>query len=117
MRMNAICKIVALMSACAGVCAPAQAGTLACEGGIASEGESRVALVYKCGQPVLRDTFCAPIYYKGSRNPVPEPIASHFVPCVDVEEWVYERGPGNLVATVRLRGGKVQSITYGRAPT
>ena len=29
---------------------------------------------------------------------------------------VYDRGPGNLVATVRFRSGVVQSITYGRQP-
>ncbi len=114
--MNAICKLVGLIAVTA-LWTSSRAGTLACDGGIASEGESRLSLVYKCGQPVARDAFCAPVYYKGSRNPVPEPIASHVVPCVDVEEWVYERGPGNLLATVRLRGGKVQSITYGRAPT
>jgi hypothetical protein len=33
-----------------------------------------------------------------------------------VEEWLYERGPGNLVATVRVRAGVVQSIRYGRVP-
>jgi hypothetical protein len=29
---------------------------------------------------------------------------------------VYDRGTGNLLATVRFRSGVVQSITYGRAP-
>jgi hypothetical protein len=32
------------------------------------------------------------------------------------EDWVYERGAGNLVATVRIRGGRIQAIFYGRAP-
>ena len=31
----------------------------------------------------------------------------------DIEEWLYDRGPGNLMATVRFRGGVVQSIRYG----
>jgi hypothetical protein len=38
------------------------------------------------------------------------------VPCLPVEEWVYDRGPGNLVATVRFRSGIVHSIVYGRSP-
>jgi hypothetical protein len=92
------------------------AESLRCENGIASEGDSRLAIAYKCGPPLLRDSYCAPVFYSGSLNTVPEPFASAYVPCIHTEEWLYERGPGNLLATVRLRGGKVQSITYGREP-
>ena len=42
--------------------------------------------------------------------------ASAFVPCQLTEDWLYDRGPGNLMATVRLRGGSVLSIVYGREP-
>ena len=94
----------------------AWAESLRCQNGIASEGDSRIALVYKCGQPFLRDNYCAPVYYSGSFYTVPDPIASLYVPCVYTEEWLYERGPGELVAVIRMRGGKVQSITYGRQP-
>jgi len=94
--------------------AAAHAESLRCQNGIAAEGDSRLAVVYKCGQPSLRDNYCAPVYYSGSVNLVPEPIAGLYVPCVYTEEWLYERGPGEFVAVVRLRGGKVQSITYGR---
>jgi len=92
------------------------AESLRCQNGIAAEGDSRLAVVYKCGQPVLRDNYCAPVYYSGSVFPVPEPIAGVYVPCVYTEEWLYERGPGEFLAVVRMRGGKVQSITYGREP-
>jgi hypothetical protein len=92
------------------------AETLRCENGIASEGDSRLAVAYKCGQPTLRDNYCAPVYYSGSVYVVPEPIASSYVPCLYTEDWLYERGPGRLVAVVRMRGGKVQSINYSRQP-
>ena len=94
----------------------ASAESLRCQNGIASEGDSRIALVYKCGQPALRDNYCAPVYYSGSFYTVPDPIASLYVPCVYTEEWLYECGPGELVDVIRMRGGKVQSITYGRQP-
>ena len=94
----------------------AQAESLRCANGIASEGDSRIAVVYKCGEPKLRDSYCAPVYYSGTFYTVPDPIASLYVPCVQTEEWLYERGPGELVAVLRLRGGKVQSISYGRQP-
>ncbi len=94
----------------------AQAESLACPGGIVAEGDSRLSLVYKCGQPQLADSFCAPVFYGPWPNPVPEPFASAVLPCQLTELWLYERGPGNLAATVTLRSGRVQAITYGRTP-
>jgi hypothetical protein len=38
------------------------------------------------------------------------------VPCQQTDEWLYDRGPGNLMATVRFRSGSVLSIVYGRQP-
>jgi Protein of unknown function (DUF2845) len=95
---------------------PAAAESLRCPGGSVAEGDSRVAVAYKCGQPLLKDSFCAPVFYSGTLNPVPEPFASVLVPCQVTDEWLYDRGPGNLVATVRFRSGTVSSITYGRVP-
>ena len=97
-------------------CFPASAESLQCNGHIAAEGDSRLSVLYKCGQPLLKDSTCAPVYYSGTLQPVPEPFASVFVPCQQVEEWLYDRGPGNLMATVRFRWGVVQSITYGHDP-
>jgi hypothetical protein len=47
---------------------------------------------------------------------VPDGVAGWVVPCQLVEEWLYDRGPGNLMARVRFRGGVVLSIRYARAP-
>jgi hypothetical protein len=107
----------ALLSSVVGLCCgSAQAESLRCPGGIASEGDSRLSVIYKCGPPQLVDSFCAPLFYGSWPTPVPEPFASSIVPCQTTEQWLYERGPGNLVATVTLRAGKVQSISYGRTP-
>ena len=96
--------------------AAAHAESLRCPNGIAAEGDSRLAVMYKCGQPALRDNFCAPVYYGGTSYLVPEPMASLYVPCIYTEEWLYERGPGELLAVVRIRAGRVQTITYSRQP-
>ena len=95
---------------------PARAESLRCNGYSASEGDSKISVLYKCGQPLLRDLYCAPVYYSQTLQPVPEPFGSAFVPCQPVEEWLYERGPGQLVAVVRFRSGVVQTIKYGRDP-
>jgi hypothetical protein len=33
-----------------------------------------------------------------------------------MDEGWYDRGPGNRAATLRFRGGVLQSIRYGRSP-
>lgn len=96
--------------------APAQAETLRCNGHSAAEGDSAVSLLYKCGQPLVRGSFCAPVYYGQALQPVPAPFSEAYVPCQVIEEWLYDRGPGNLMATVRLRSGQVLSIRYERSP-
>jgi hypothetical protein len=98
------------------VATAASAESLRCNGGSVSEGDTRLALRYNCGEPLLAETYCAPVYYAPTFQPVPEPFASIVVPCQLVEEWLYERGPGNLLAVVRIRSGVVQSIQYGRSP-
>ena len=92
------------------------AESLRCNGRSASEGDSQLSVLYKCGQPLLKESFCAPVFYSQSLQPVPEPFTSAYVPCQPVEEWLYDRGPGNLMATVRFRSGLVQSITYASSP-
>jgi Protein of unknown function (DUF2845) len=95
---------------------PAAAESLRCQGGIVAEGDSRLSLIHKCGQPQLKDQFCAAVFYKDPSRKVSRAVAHAHVPCVPTELWLYERGPGNLVATVRIQSGAVQSIAYGHVP-
>lgn len=106
-----------LAAVAAGVlCMPAWAESLRCSGGTVAEGDSRLSVAHKCGAPLLKDSYCAPVYVGASPYPVPEPFASLVVPCQQTDEWLYDRGPGNLMATVRFRSGSVLSILYGRQP-
>ena len=111
-RLVRLCLVVLV----AFLALPANAESLRCNGYSASEGDSKLSVLYKCGQPLLKDSYCSPVYYTQTLQPVPDLFANAFVPCQQVEEWLYERGPGNLTATVRFRSGVVQSISYGRAP-
>jgi hypothetical protein len=98
------------------LCSPASAESLRCGNGTADEGDTRLAVAYKCGQPLMQDAYCAHVFYAQTLQPVPDPYATYFVPCQQMEDWLYDRGPGNLMATVRFRFGRVQSINYGRVP-
>jgi hypothetical protein len=111
-----LCVRIFMAASAVFVCPPASAESLRCNGGSVAEGDSRVSVAFKCGRPLLSDSFCAPVYYGQSLQPVPEPFASAFVPCQQTDEWLYDRGPGSLLATVRFRSGVVQSISYGHVP-
>lgn len=94
----------------------AHAETLRCNGRSTEVGDSRLTVLASCGEPKLKDSFCAPLYVAPTLQPVPAPIAGLLAPCLQVDEWQYDRGPGNLTATVRFQYGRVQSISYGQAP-
>ncbi|MFM2448675.1 MAG: hypothetical protein RIS44_1125 [Pseudomonadota bacterium] len=93
-----------------------RAESLRCNGQIASEGDSRLSLLYKCGEPLLKDSYCAAVYAPRTGRPTHERFVVQPGVCVPIEEWLYDRGPGNLMATVRFRDGVVQTITYGHGP-
>ena len=78
--MNALLRAAFTVAALA-VLPCAHAESLRCNGASASEGDSKLSVLYKCGQPVITDTYCAPVYYGGTLNPVPAPFASLVVPC------------------------------------
>ena len=113
-------KFFVRLSFAAALCAlfpPAQAETLRCNGHIVEVGDSRLSVRYHCGEPLLVDAYCAPVYYSPGLWPVPEPFASTVAPCLMMDEWLYERGPGSRAATVRFRAGVVQSMSYGAPAT
>lgn len=95
---------------------PAQAESLRCSGGLVAAGDSRPSVSHKCGPPLLQDSFCEPVYQAPFVHPLPEHLARRIAPCLRIDEWLYERGEGHLMATVRFRNGVVQSIAYGREP-
>jgi hypothetical protein len=103
----------ALLAAGAG---DVQAESLRCNGHFTQVGDSRASVLYKCGEPLLRDAYCSPVYYGPGLHQVPPQVVGVVVPCQLVDEWLYDRGPGYMMVTVRFRGGVVQAIEYGRSP-
>ena len=98
------------------LCLAAQAESLRCNGQSTDVGDSRLSVLYKCGEPVLKDSHCAAVYVASAFQLVQVPAVNGVVPCLQVDEWLYDRGPGNLMATVRFQSGVVQAIRYGRMP-
>jgi hypothetical protein len=95
---------------------PALAGgsdatALRCGTDLLKLGESKVAAVQKCGEPLAADSFCQaqPPQVVGPRG---APVLVN-VPCETVEEWTYNPGYGQFMTTLRFASGRLVAITYG----
>lgn len=91
----------------------AHADPLRCGGSSVSEGDSKLTLLRVCGQPTLTDQFCVKAWSNRRPRPPYDDPAQGGDMCIFVEEWLYERGPGDLPAVVRIREGRVISIRFG----
>jgi Protein of unknown function (DUF2845) len=89
-----------------------QAQSLRCKGDFASIGDNKASILQKCGEPMLRDTFCAAPTPPGDKHVRPQDGGRRHG-CVDVDEWTYNPGYGQFLTTLRFESGKLVSIAYG----
>lgn len=92
---------------------PAAAESLRCNGQIVAEGDGSLDLLARCGQPALRHAFCAPVQAVRMIGTRRLQITEVMPQCEMKEAWRYERGDGHLVATVTIRGDRIEKIVYG----
>ncbi|MDR7271534.1 hypothetical protein J2X20_004202 [Pelomonas saccharophila] len=100
-----------VLAALLGAGSAVHADPLRCNDTSIQEGDAKVWLIRACGQPTVSDSYCARMV-----QPVPAQYGypSYQTVCVVTEEWLYDRGPGNLMAVVRIREGRIISIRYGQ---
>lgn len=92
--------------------AAASAQSLRCRGDLVATGDSPAAVLLKCGEPVLKDSFCKPAPQSAAGSS-PEATVVSVVPCEKVDEWTYKPGYGQFITTLRFESGKLAAITYG----
>ncbi|WP_082525025.1 DUF2845 domain-containing protein [Pseudorhodoferax sp. Leaf274] len=107
-----------ILAALAALAAPAAQASpsMRCNGHLVGKGESPVALLHKCGEPVYRQPVCVPMLQLGwivtpYRGDGPGAVLAN--QCVPMEEWTYDRGPGNFLGIVRLYNGAIESVRDG----
>ncbi len=82
--------------------------SLRCKQDIVSLGDSRSTVLQRCGEPVLRDSFCA------AQPPIRLPDGRRQqAPCEPVDKWTYNPGWGQFWTTLRFVDGKLVAIRYG----
>ena len=100
----------------------ASAQSLRCKGDLAQIGNSKGTILQKCGEPVMKDSFCKPAQetvtgapiLSGNRTNVTNVTVNS---CVQVEEWTYNPGYGQFMTMLLFEGGSLASIRYGERVT
>ena len=92
----------------------AQAESLRCNGELALIGDSKGSIFGKCGEPMMKDSFCKPV--EVSRI-VPcsdgKGTTVNVVPCESVDEWTYNPGSGQFYTTLQFERGTLKSMMFG----
>ena len=93
----------------------AWAESFRCANGIASDGDSKAAVLGKCGEPVVQHSFCrtaAPPTEAAAQEPGPA-VTVNVLPCITVDEWTFNPGKGKFLTTLRFHDGELASIEQG----
>ncbi len=112
---------IALILGCV-LSAGVSAQSLRCKGDFAEIGNSKGTVLQKCGEPVLKDSFCKPASQTTSSAPWSVPDASGVTgavtnvtinQCINVDEWTYNPGYGQFMTMLQFEGGELKRINYG----
>ncbi|WP_411884138.1 DUF2845 domain-containing protein [Polaromonas sp. YR568] len=100
----------------------ASAQSLRCKGDLAQIGNSKGTILQKCGEPVMKDSFCKPAQETVTGAPIISGNSSNVTnitvnSCVQVEEWTYNPGYGQFMTMLLFEGGSLASIRYGERVT
>lgn len=88
-----------------------ETGTMMCNGGIVSIGDTAGEVIGKCGSPATATKREEKILEKDSRNNRPQKIST-----VAIDDWTFNFGPNQFQYQVILANGRVsriESLNYG----
>ena len=120
--MKACQARLAIISIFALSASAAHANVTRCNNGLVSVGDSKPAVLQKCGDPSYKDSYCkpgsggggaiAPVTGAGGR-PRSMVVGNGVPACVVIDEWTYVPNPGEFMTTMRFEAGAVTTIISG----
>jgi hypothetical protein len=112
--MKATCLLVLAIAAGSAFSGASAATTsFRCKNDLVNVGDSKASALLKCGEPVVKDSFCKSVDPKTVAAPKGRSAVAVVTPCETVDEWTYNPGYGQFMTTLRFESGKLVSITYG----
>lgn len=116
---RSILRSACALTVAAALSSGASAQSLRCKGDFAEIGNSKGTVLQKCGEPVLKDSFCKPSQSTISNDITPSNSTTGNVTnftinqCVNVDEWTYNPGYGQFMTMLQFEGGQLKLIRYG----
>jgi Protein of unknown function (DUF2845) len=107
-RFILVCLIVTAMNASAFA---TESGTMSCQGGIVSIGDTAGEVVSKCGQPAYATQREQKKVTEGSKSSRETVITT-----VTIDDWTFNFGPNQFQYRLLLENGRVasiESLNYG----
>lgn len=103
--MYATRLLVVLLSA--GACAAVDARNIfRCNGSIVDTRMTAAEVLGKCGEPDARYSSSVPVRARGVSG------GTYVLGTTTIEQWVYERRPGQFPAYLTFDGGRLRSIEF-----
>ncbi|HEU4458894.1 MAG TPA: DUF2845 domain-containing protein [Methylibium sp.] len=99
-------RLLAVLIATGAIAPSAFAQSLKCRNDFSQLGDTKGAILLKCGEPVAKDSFCKPA-------DAPQAAGTAPAPCETVDEWTYKPGYGQFITTLRFESGVLKSVRYG----
>lgn len=88
----------------------AYAESMRCNGDIIEVGDSKVDVFRKCGDPVIKDSYCEKIPARFQRADGEWDTLER---CENVDVWTYNPGKGQFWTNLYFKEGKLQAMRYG----
>ena len=98
--------IILLTLFCTGLLASQNALAFRCKGGLITEGDSKITVLKKCGEPSWKDRW--------SEETIEYPYTDIEHRNLQINErWIYNPGPTQFIRIINFKGSKVFSIETG----
>lgn len=88
----------------------AHAESLRCNGDIVEVGDAKVDVYRKCGEPVLKDSYCEKTPMRIRRSNGEYDLVDH---CEDIDVWTYNPGKGQFWTNLYFSQGRLREMRYG----
>ncbi len=106
--MKVLCGVYIIFAL---ILAPAaKAESLRCNGDIVEVGNAKVDVYRKCGEPVLKDSFCESRPIKIKQADGSYSLIDH---CRNVDVWTYNPGKGQFWTNLYFSEGQLREMRYG----
>jgi hypothetical protein len=119
MKLNRV-VFIATVTLLGAISCGVQAESLRCDGQLATVGDSKAAIINKCGEPQFKESFCAAFAFGAYIAITPAIAAAPFITavpaafsshgCQKVDEWIYNPGSGQFLALLQFERGILKSI-------